>query len=239
MARDTDKRASSFETENTGGLLSGFLAEEDVLDRRGLWRLGSWGVASVGAVVLAVFANQSSTTARREQGDLARQAEQIQLVAKQGQSEARRLASAIETLNGDRDRLYSRVTVLEQGLETVTGAIAKQQAATPASLSSVSPPAPTPPSSTAAAAANDPQPPAQKQPPAQSPAPAPAVSRWRRRRQSPQINRWRSRPRLLPPPRSPLLPRSRPLPRSHQIRRRPQPRQQPQPRWQPLPPWPP
>jgi hypothetical protein len=176
MARDTDKRASSFETENTGGLLSGFLAEEDVLDRRGLWRLGSWGVASVGAVVLAVFANQSSTTARREQGDLARQAEQIQLVAKQGQSEARRLASAIETLNGDRDRLYSRVTVLEQGLETVTGAIAKQQAATPASLSSVSPPAPTPPSSTAAAAANDPQPPAQKQPPAQSPAPAPAVS---------------------------------------------------------------
>ena len=61
MARDTDKRASSFETENTGGLLSGFLAEEDVFDRRTLWRLGFWGVASVGAVVLAVYANQSST----------------------------------------------------------------------------------------------------------------------------------------------------------------------------------
>ena len=31
----------------------GFLAEEDDFDRRALWRLGSWGVASVGAVVVA------------------------------------------------------------------------------------------------------------------------------------------------------------------------------------------
>jgi hypothetical protein len=129
MARDTDKRATSYETENTGGLLSGFLAEEDVFDRRSLWRLAAWGVASVGAIVLAVYVNQSSMAMRREQvaaADLARQAEQIHLVAKESQGEARRLASAIETLNGDRDRLYSRVTVLEQGLETVTGAIAKQ-----------------------------------------------------------------------------------------------------------------
>jgi hypothetical protein len=174
MARDTDKRATSFETENTGGLLSGFLAEEDVFDRRALWRLGAWGVASVGAVVLAVYVNQSSIAMRREQvaaADLARQAEQIQRVAKESQGEARRLASAVETLNGDRDRLYSRVTVLEQGLETVTGAIAKQHAA------AISPPpAPAPPAaSTAATAASDP-PPAQKQPQAQGPAPAPAVS---------------------------------------------------------------
>ena len=68
---------------------------------------------------------------------MAQQEEQIQLVAKESQREARRLASAIETLNGDRDRLYSRVTVLEQGLETMTGAIAKQQVA-------ASPPLPPP-----------------------------------------------------------------------------------------------
>ena len=60
---------------------------------------------------------------------MAQQEEQIRLVAKESQSEARRLASAIETLNGDRDRLFSRVTVLEQGLETMTGAITKQQVA--------------------------------------------------------------------------------------------------------------
>ena len=130
MARDSDKRAGNFETENTGGLLSGFLAEEDEFDRRSLWRLGSWAVASVGAVILAMLANQTSIGTRREQiasADVARQ--QIQSVAKESQSEARRLASAIETLNGDRDRLYARVSVLEQGLDSVTGAIARQSSA--------------------------------------------------------------------------------------------------------------
>jgi hypothetical protein len=83
-------------------------------------------------VVVAVMSNQSSIGLRRDQvagTDLARQSQQIQSVAKESQSEARRLASAIETLNGDRDRLYSRVTVLEQGLESVTGAIARQSPA--------------------------------------------------------------------------------------------------------------
>ena len=69
---------------------------------------------------------------RRDQvaaADLARQSQQIQSVAKESQNETRRLASAIDTLNGDRDRLYSRVTVLEQGLDSVTGAIARQNPA--------------------------------------------------------------------------------------------------------------
>jgi hypothetical protein len=133
MAKNTDHLADVFEAENTGGLLTGFLAEEDEFDRRALWRLGSWGVASVGAVVLAVLANQSAIGWRRDQvaaADLARQAQQIQSVARDSHSEAKRLASAIETLNGDRDRLYSRVTVLEQGLDSVTGTIARQPAAT-------------------------------------------------------------------------------------------------------------
>lgn len=134
MAKKTDHLGGGFETGNTGGVLTGFLAEEDEFDRRALWRLGSWGVASVGAVVLAVLANQSSVGWRREQvaaADLNRQAQQLQSVARDSQSEARRLAMAIETLNSDRDRLYSRVTVLEQGLDTATGAIARQAAAPP------------------------------------------------------------------------------------------------------------
>jgi hypothetical protein len=110
----------------------GWLAEEDNLDRRALWRLGSWGVASVAAVIVAVMASQSSVGLRREQvasNDLARQSQQIASVAKETQNEARRLASAIDTLNGDRDRLYSRVTVLEQNVDSVTGSIARQNAA--------------------------------------------------------------------------------------------------------------
>jgi hypothetical protein len=125
--QNTDHLGGGFEPETTG-----FLAEEDEFDRRKLWRLGSWGVASVGAVVLAVLANQSAVGWRRDQvaaADLSRQAQQIQTVARDSLSEAKRLASAIETLNTDRDRLYSRVTSLEQGLESVTGTIAKQAAA--------------------------------------------------------------------------------------------------------------
>jgi hypothetical protein len=132
MAKDRDNLADRFDTDNSGGWLAGFLAEEDDLDRRSLWRLGSWGVGSVAAVVVAVMASQSSIGARRDQvaaAELTRQSQQIQSVAKDSQTEARRLASAIDTLNGDRDRLYSRVTVLEQGLDSVTGSIARQSSA--------------------------------------------------------------------------------------------------------------
>ena len=158
MARDTDHLAGSLENQNTGGILTGFLAEEDEFDRRSLWRLGSWGVASVGAVIVALLANQSSIGSRREQvaaADLARQSQQIQAVAKESQNETRRLASAIDTLSGDRDRLYSRVTVLEQGLDSVTGAIARQNSA-----------AASPPPVTTASARVEPQPAAQNPPPA-------------------------------------------------------------------------
>ena len=142
MASDPNHLASSLESGNTGGLLTGFLAEEDEFDRRSLWRIGSWGVGSVVAVIVAMLASQSSIGFRREQvaaADQARQSQQIQAIAKESQNESRRLASAIDTLNGDRDRLYSRVTVLEQGLDSVTGAIARQSAA---AASAQAPPAP-------------------------------------------------------------------------------------------------
>jgi TolA-binding protein len=153
MARDSDHLAGGFETENTG-----FLAEEDDFDRRSLWRLGSWGAASVGAVIVALLAGQSSTGSRREQmasADVARQSQQIQFIAKESLDETRRLASAIDTLNSDRDRLYARVTVLEQGLDTATGAIARQTSTAP------SPPAPA-----AAPVTTEPQPATQKSAPA-------------------------------------------------------------------------
>jgi hypothetical protein len=161
MAQDSDHLAG-FDTENTGGFLSGLLADEDHIDRRALWRLGSWGVATLGAVIVAVLAGQSSIGLHREQmasGDLARQ-QQIQSVAKESQNEARRLASAIETLNSDRDRLYARVTVLEQGLDSVTGAIARQNSVPAWPQATTAPVTPEPP----------------QQPAAQNPTPAPVVS---------------------------------------------------------------
>src|ERR1700736_4439523 len=163
MAKNTEQLARSLDSENTGGLLTGFLAEEDEFDRGSLWRLGSWAAASVAAVILALLANQSSIGWRRDQAagtGLVRQSQQIQAAARESQNETRRLASAIDTLNGDRDRLYARVTVLEQGLDSVTGAIARQSAVASVQATPASP-----------AAANA-QPPTQNTPAAPSPAPA-------------------------------------------------------------------
>src|SRR5665213_1107379 len=148
MAKKNDQLAGGFETENTGGLLSGLLADEEHLDRRAMFRLGTWGVASIGAVVIAVLANQSAIRTRHDDVaalDLTRQSQQIQSVARESQNETRRLASAIDTLNGDRDRLYSRITVLEQGLDSVTGSIARQSAA-PGSAQATPQPSPMAPS---------------------------------------------------------------------------------------------
>jgi hypothetical protein len=153
MAGSPNHQGDGFEAENTSGLLGGFLAEEEDLDRRSLWRLGSWGAGAVAAVVIAVLANQSAFRSHLDQiasDDLARQAQQLRTVARESQNEARRLASAVETLNGDRDRLYSRVTVLEQGLDSVTGSIARQNATVASPQVTVAAPAaPAEPQSTA------------------------------------------------------------------------------------------
>src|SRR5262245_23741026 len=149
-----------------------------------LWRVASWGAGSVAAVTIAVMANQSSLGWRREQAatsDLVQQANRLQVVARESQNEARRLASAVETLNSDRDRLYTRVTMLEQGLDSVTGAIAKQNAAAATAPAPAQPepqpaaqaPVPAPAAAPAAAAvATKPA----AQPAAQAPVPAPAAA---------------------------------------------------------------
>ncbi|WP_027518036.1 hypothetical protein [Bradyrhizobium sp. WSM1417] len=189
MAKDSDPLADAFGAKETGGLFSGLVAEESSFDRGMMWRLGSWGVAAVGAVVLAVLANQAQLGWRRDQvasADLARQADRLQMLTKESQNEARRLASAIETLNTDRDRLYSRVTLLEQGLDSVTGAIAKQTTTPPqASVAKpqdapalIGPPAPGigPVASTPAAANDKPRIEAAKEPSSPPPQSAAAAS---------------------------------------------------------------
>jgi hypothetical protein len=133
VTKDSDQLAGTLETGKTGGAMAGFLADENEFDRRALLRIGTWGVTAVGAVVVAVMANQQSLGSRRDQlaaADLSRQAQQLQSIARESQNETRRLAAAIDTLNSDRDRLFSRVTVLEQGLDSVTGTIVRQNNAT-------------------------------------------------------------------------------------------------------------
>jgi hypothetical protein len=144
LAKKPDHLAD-LEADDAAGVLGKLLAEEDSFDGRTLWRIASWGAGATAAVVVAVMANQSSLGLKREQitaADMARQTQQIQMFARETQSEARRLAAAIETLNGDRDRLYSRVTGLEQGLDSVTGAVARQGSPRSEPQAATNPPSP-------------------------------------------------------------------------------------------------
>ena len=60
MAKKSDQSAGALDADNTEGLLAGLFAEENEFDRRALWRIGSWGVVTIGAVVIAVYANQTA-----------------------------------------------------------------------------------------------------------------------------------------------------------------------------------
>ncbi|MEO6947095.1 MAG: hypothetical protein ABI146_04625 [Nitrobacter sp.] len=130
MAKKQEDLAESLLADENGGWLTGFLVDEE-FNRRTLWRLGSWGIGSVGAVIVAILAYHTGAGLRHEQiaADLTRQSQQLQSIAKADENETRRLTSAIATLNGDRDRLFARVTVLEQGLDAVTGSINRNDVA--------------------------------------------------------------------------------------------------------------
>lgn len=149
MAKDRNQFRDDLTDDDGAGWINRFLAEEDEFDGRSMWRLASWGVGTVGALIVAILATRSPTAINRDQlasAELARQSQQVQWIAKESQNKARELAAAVDTLNSDRDRLYARVTVLEQGLDSVTGALARPAAALPPATQPASPaaaPAPT------------------------------------------------------------------------------------------------
>jgi hypothetical protein len=131
MADKRDQWAESFSAEPQGGWVTGFLADEEKGVRRLMWRLGSWGVAAVCAVAVAVLASRYEIQLRSDQfaaaDALNRQEQQLQRLTKEAQAENRRLSQAIDTLNGDRDRLFTRLTSVEKGLESATGSILARQ----------------------------------------------------------------------------------------------------------------
>lgn len=150
MTKDSHQFRDDLTDDDGAGWINRFLAEEDEFDGRSMWRLASWGVGSVGALIIAILATRSPAAINRDQlasTEIARQSQQVQWIAKESQNKARELAAAVETLNGDRDRLYTRVTILEQGLDSVTGALARPTAAAAATLPAIQqamPTAPTP-----------------------------------------------------------------------------------------------
>jgi len=132
MARHGKQPTDDLKSDDLDDLQVSFLADEDAYDRRTPWRLAGWGLGAVGAVVVAVLANQFHLQAGRLQSsaaDMSRQSEQLQAFAQENRNDIRRLAAAIDTLNADRDRLFARATSLEQSFESVTGSMSRQTAA--------------------------------------------------------------------------------------------------------------
>lgn len=130
MARKSDPLSDGFGTDDADGWLGGIVADEDDLDRHALLRLGVWGFAAVGAVTLGILSGQLPINFQRSQSaanEPADRARQVETALQENRLEARRLAAAIETLNSDRDRLFARLSGLEQGLDVITGSIKKAE----------------------------------------------------------------------------------------------------------------
>lgn len=126
MARKSDPLSDSFGTDDSDGWLGGIVADEDDFDRHALLRLGLWGVAAVGALTLGILSGQLPVSAQRTEfaaSEYAGRAKQVKSTIQENQLEARRLAAAITTLNSDRDRMFTRLSAIEQGLDVVTGSI--------------------------------------------------------------------------------------------------------------------
>jgi hypothetical protein len=120
-------------------------ANERTGDKMLLWRVGAWGGLAVVTLIIAIVVARSPVAARHDaltnaNAVITIQAKQLQQAIRQGDLETRRLSAALETLNADRDRLFTRVTALERELESVTGSIKKLATApTPAASPSPAP----------------------------------------------------------------------------------------------------
>ena len=144
MAKAADVKAikplsESFDADDEGWL-DKLIADEDEPDRATLWRLGSWAIAAVVALTLGLMSGQVPDRAKRTdaaEAELASQNARIEDLARDTKQETRRIAAAVETLNSDRDRLFGRLTAVEQNLDSVTGSIARQ--ATPPTATEATP----------------------------------------------------------------------------------------------------
>jgi hypothetical protein len=109
-------------------------------------RLAGWGVAATAALLAVVIAANSTIGRERLFEALAKvngtaaaeaakaRAEQAAHLARMVvvESDTRRLVEMVRSLAADRERLMARISVLERGLDDVTGSIHKQQAVAPA-----------------------------------------------------------------------------------------------------------
>lgn len=118
-------RAATAQKVAAPGSDGGLFAREQIT-RQSMIRFSLWGVSGLGALLIAILASNATMSARRMEQAAAQQVASLKRAAEDNEIEARRLSAAIRTLNTDRDRLYTRLTVVEKNLEDVTGTVSKQ-----------------------------------------------------------------------------------------------------------------
>ena len=97
---------------------------------RELWRLATWGLASAGALTLAVYVSTTETAQNRMRQSASQVAtvempKQAAATTQKSAEEVQRLAEQVRVLNSERERLLMRVATLEQSVADITGSIAR------------------------------------------------------------------------------------------------------------------
>jgi hypothetical protein len=121
--------------------------EQVTFDMPALRRLAIWGLATAGALAIAVAAAFSDAGSRRlmasapasNAGGAAQKASPPAAPAPDRDAESRRLSEVLGALVADREQLVARIGAIERNLEDVTGSLQRQAAAAAAVPS---PPAP-------------------------------------------------------------------------------------------------
>jgi cell division septation protein DedD len=113
------------------------IVQAQSFDMRVLLRLALWGGAAAAALSVAVLSARSNIGSQRltiamsgraSQSGVQQAAVNAQLAARTAETEieARRLSEAMRALTADRDRLLTRLTLVERNIEDVTGSIRRQ-----------------------------------------------------------------------------------------------------------------
>jgi hypothetical protein len=104
---------------------------------RDLARIGLWGLAAAGALVMVVYAATTDAGEDRMMLALAQlhgtaqPSPRVQVARGFEQAEAHRLSEAVRVLTADRERLLARLSALERGFDDLTGSISRATAAVP------------------------------------------------------------------------------------------------------------
>ena len=128
---------------------------------RPIWRVFGWGGAATVALAAVAFISQTNAGYERLRLAFAHTIEPAQAAAQtlSRPPDTERLAAQVRELAADRERLSTRIALLERNLDSVTGSIKRQsEPPAPAHAAITSPPAPAAPATAPAAVAAAPPP---------------------------------------------------------------------------------